>query len=87
MADPFSNMADSVQSPARQMFVITPHATNQVDPLPKAIRADGAGTITLQAADSVSDVTINVVAGEVVPVRARFVRASGTTVATIHGLA
>lgn len=87
MADPFATSADSVGNPARQMFVITPHATNEIDPLPKAIRANGAGNIVLRAVDSAADVTITVAAGEVVPVRAQYVRASGTTVSGLHGLA
>lgn len=87
MADKFNAMSDSPIAPARTMFVISPHATNEIDPLPKAIRADSAGTITLQAVESTTDVTINVVAGEVVPVRARFIRSSGTTVTLIHGMA
>ncbi|NBW09746.1 MAG: hypothetical protein EBR82_17155 [Caulobacteraceae bacterium] len=86
MADPFQISSDSIIAPARKMFLITPHATNEIDPLPKAIRADGAGVIVLQAADSGADVTINVSAGEVIAVRARYIRASGTTVSVIHGL-
>lgn len=87
MVDRFSNFSDSVIAPARDMFLITPHATNEIDPLPKAIRADGAGVIVLRAVDSTNDVTINVVAGERIDVRAKYIRASGTTVSVIHGLA
>jgi hypothetical protein len=87
MADPLSSLADSTMAPSRNMFLITPHATNEVDPVPKAIRADGAGTIALRAVGSAADVTINVAAGEVIPVRALFIRATGTTVSVIHGLA
>jgi hypothetical protein len=41
----------------------------------------------LRAVDSAADVTIPMVAGEILPVRARFVRAVGTTVTALHGLA
>jgi hypothetical protein len=87
MADQFSNV-DELSSPARRMFVITPHASNEVDPLPKAIRADSAGDVVLRAVGSSSDVTITMAAGEVLAVRAQFVRATGTTVAAgdLHGL-
>lgn len=87
MVDRFSSASDTAVSPAREMFLITPHATNEIDPLPKAIRADGAGVIVLQAVGSGSDVTINVVAGERIDVRAKYIRASGTTVSVIHGFA
>jgi hypothetical protein len=86
MADPYPSVFDSLVAPARQMFLITPHATNEVDPVPKAIRADGAGTIAFRAIGSTADVTVNVVAGEVIVVRPLYVRATGTTVSVIHGL-
>ena len=47
MADEFSNVED-VSSPARNVFLITPHATNPLAITPKAIRADNAGTITFR---------------------------------------
>lgn len=86
MADQFRNMADELTGASRNMFLITPHATNEVNPLPKAIRSDTAGTITLRAIDASVDIVLNVAAGEVIAVRAQFVRASGTT-ATVHGMA
>lgn len=87
MADNFASNADSVSAPARQIFLITPHASNEVSPLPKAIRADSAGTVALRAVGSSADVTVTLAAGEVLAVRAQYVRATGTTVATLHGLA
>lgn len=84
MADKFALNSDSVQSPARVMFEIVPHATNEVDPLPKAIRADAAGEVTLRAVGASADVTINMVAGEQISVRAQFVRSASMT---LHGLA
>lgn len=87
MADKFVSGSDTVTAPARNVFVITPHATNEVSPLPKAIRADTAGTVTFQAFDSATDVTVTMAAGEILPVRARYVRAAGTTVTLLHGLA
>lgn len=87
MADSFTGHSDAVSNPARKVWAITPHATNEVDPLPKAIRADTAGTIALRAVDSGADVTLTVAAGEVLPIRAQYIRATGTTVTTIHGLA
>ena len=77
---------DNVSAPARRMWVITPHDTNEVNPLPKAIRADDAGVIVLRAVGSDSDVTINVVAGEIISVRVQHIRSTGTTVTVIHGL-
>jgi hypothetical protein len=84
--DKFANFDDQT-SPARKVYVITPHASNEVDPIPKAIRADSAGTITFRAVDSTSDVVMTFAAGEQLDVRVQYVRVTGTTVALIHGLA
>lgn len=86
MLDTFASVGDSPSSPARALFRIVPHATDALAILPKAIRADTAGTVTLRAIDSTADVTLTLAAGEVVAVRAQFVRAAGTT-ASLHGLA
>lgn len=86
MADRFKGRPDHVADPARQVFAIAPHDINELAILPKALRANTAGTITFRAVGSTVDVLFNVVAGEVLDVRARYVRALGTT-GTFHGLA
>ena len=86
MADQFQNMADELTSASRRMFLITPHASNEVNPLPKAIRCDVAGTVALRSIDATADVSITMSAGEVLPVRAQYIRVTGTT-ATLHGMA
>lgn len=80
---------DTLTSPARRMFVVTPHATNEIKPLPKALRFNAAGNVTLRAVDDTADVTIAVTVGMVLNVRVKHVRATGTTVAanSIHALA
>lgn len=88
MPDKFSNVPDHMSAPARHCFVITPHATNELPIIPKAIRAPSDGVITLRAVDSDEDVAHPVLAGEVIDVRARYVRAAGTSVTgTIIGYA
>jgi len=86
MADEFGAQPDTANAPARKMFAITPHDTNELATTPKAIRCNVAGNVVLRALGSTADVTIAMAVGEVLPVRAQYVRATGTT-ATIHGLA
>ncbi|HWJ70935.1 MAG TPA: hypothetical protein VNS79_12920 [Sphingobium sp.] len=88
MVDHFDSQIDSLSQPARQAFAITPHATAEIDPLPKAIYVGGGGDITLRAADSNSDAVFrNVAAGQILDVRVRYIRAAGTTATGIVGLA
>ena len=88
MADRFENQIDTLSQPAREAFAIAPHASNEIDPLPKAIYVGTGGDITLRAAGSNTDVQFcNVASGQILDVRARFIRAEGTTAADIVGLA
>jgi hypothetical protein len=83
----YDKFSDTTSSPARLVYLITPSASTPIEPLPKAIRAGTAGTITFRAVDSTVDVVMSVVTGEILPIRAQFIRVAGTTVTTIHGLA
>lgn len=86
MSDLYPNQND-IDSPARGMFLITPSDASPIVPLPKGLRFNGAGDVVLRAVDSTADVTITVAAGQVLMVRAQFIRATGTTiVGAIHGL-
>jgi len=88
MADRFDTQLDSLSQPARLAFAITPHATNEIDPLPKAIFVGTGGNLTLRTADGTADVVFkNVASGQILDVRARYIRASGTSAADIVGLA
>lgn len=86
--DKFKSYTDTAWSPAREAFVVTPHDTNPLPDVPKAIRAPSAGVITLRAVDSSVDVAHPVLEGEVLQVRVAYVRSTGTTVTgTIVGYA
>ncbi|WP_150290571.1 spike base protein, RCAP_Rcc01079 family [Sphingobium estronivorans] len=77
--DKFEAHNDTAFSPARHCFLIQPHDTQPLSPLPKALRVDGDGVVMLRAVDSDADVAHPVKAGEIVPVRAAYIRATGTT--------
>lgn len=85
MADEFYGQ-NSVTTPALKMWNITPHDTNPISPIPKALRFNAAGQVTLRALQSDSDVTITVAAGEVLDVRALYIRDTNTDAIAIHGL-
>jgi len=86
MTDTFNKLADSPGFPARQATAVVPSDAAEVSPLPKALLIGGAGTIALRAVDSAGDVTITVAAGQLLPIRAQYIRATGTTATSIVAL-
>lgn len=84
---PAVHYADSPASPAREAYAVVPSDSLPLDPLPKAIVCGSTGQVTLRAIGSPADVSIAVQAGQLIPVRARYVRATGTTATDIVALA
>lgn len=88
MSDPFLYQADTPSQPARNAFAITPHATNEIDPLPKAVFVGTGGTIVGRPVGASADVTFkNIASGQILDVRFQYIRVSGTTAADLVGLA
>jgi hypothetical protein len=88
MADRFDTQLDTPSQPARLAFAITPHASNEIDPLPKALFIGTGGDLIGRAIGSAQDVTFkNLQSGQILDVRLQYVRASGTTAANLLGLA
>jgi len=85
--DRFDRALDAVTSPARDAFAVVPHDTEPLARLPKALLVGSAGTLTLRAVDAAADVALAVTAGQLVPIRASHVRASGTSAGQIVALA
>ena len=84
----FETYADSPTSPADNAFAIIPHASDELPRITKAIYVGGAGDITLRPLTNSEDVLFkNVPTGMILDVRARAVRASGTTATFLVGLA
>ena len=79
MADPFrSSYTNSAASPSAN--AITPHATNEVDPIPRAVYVGAAGNLTVRLMNDSADVLfVGVPAGTILPIRPKFVRAAGTS--------
>lgn len=76
----------SVMGPARKLLAVTPHDTNELDLLPNALSFGADGTVSIIAQDDTAPVTVTVKAGQILPVRARIVRATGTTATGIVAL-
>lgn len=86
--DPFQSNADAAIASSRAPFAVVPHDTDPLPVVPKALYIGTGGRITLRGVAGTADVAfVNVASGQVLDVRARYVRASGTTAADIVALA
>lgn len=87
MSDAFTSHIDTSSAPSRAPYAVEPDDTRRLDPLPKALLIGGGGVLTMRGVDSAADISVPVVAGQVVPVRAAYVRATGTSATAIVALA
>lgn len=73
--------------PAPSAATITAHATNPINPVPRAIYVGTTGDITGRAKGSTTDVVFKAVpAGSILPVAFQYIRVSGTTAADLVAL-
>lgn len=87
MADQFSNSADQVSAPATRAVAIVPHGANALGDIPKAIYVGTGGTIVMRGVGGTADATWKgVPGGSILPFRAHYVRATGTTAADLLAL-
>jgi len=86
MLDSFGQIGDSPEFSARNLFAITPGAAD-LDRVTKAVYIGTGGNIELQAIGDTASVIMKVSDGQIIPVRARKVIATGTTATGIVGMA
>lgn len=86
MADSFSARADNVSAPATRGVAVTPHDGNALADLPKALFVGTGGHVVVAGGDGVDVTFRNVPNGSVLPFRARYVRATGTTAGDVLAL-
>lgn len=81
------SLQKEVDSPARSALVITPHDSNELATVSRAIYVGGTGDIAVILLDDSSAVTlVGVPAGTVLPVRAKIVKSTGTTATNLVNL-
>lgn len=80
-------VVDSIIAPAVRAAAVAPHDVNALADVPKALFVGSGGDVVVRGVGGGADVTFkNVAAGSILPVRAAFVRATGTTAGDIVGL-
>lgn len=85
MADEFEKFQDTPTRPADTFAAITPNDSVEVDPKPKSLFIGGAGNLAVTGSDDV-EVTFAVVAGQVLPIRPKLIKSTGTTATGIVAL-
>ena len=87
MADGFAESADQVSAPSTRAVAVVPDDGTPLRDIPKALYVGTGGTITATGVGGGADVLFrNVAAGSILPFRAAFVRATGTSAADIVAL-
>lgn len=87
MADSFANRADAVSDPATRAVAVVPSDSVPLPDIPKALYVGSGGNVTLRGAGGGTDtVWKNVASGTILPFRAQYVRASGTSAADLLAL-
>ncbi len=86
--DPFRDTGDVASAAPRAPFGVSPSDTDELPIIPKALYVGTGGTVTLRGVGGTADVVFrNVASGQVLDVRPRFVRATGTTATDLVALA
>lgn len=84
--DRFKNISEQLDSPAQDAFQITPHDTDELAQVTRAIYVGGAGNVNLTTASGTTIVFSGIPAGTVLPVQVRKVLSTSTTATNIIGL-
>lgn len=88
MSDTLALLNDNAQSPSRAPYAVSPHDTNELPLIPKALYIGSGGAVVLRGVGGNTDVTFkNVASGQILDVRAQYLRATGTTATDIVALA
>jgi hypothetical protein len=87
MADPFDNCCNDLSAPARKALAVTPNDTDPLVNVPKALYVGTGGDIAMRGIDGdVDQAWKNVPSGVILPIRAQYIRATGTTATDILAL-
>ncbi|WP_326525293.1 spike base protein, RCAP_Rcc01079 family [Sphingomonas sp.] len=87
MADQFLSFADQPSAPATRCVAVTPHDSNALTDIPKALYVGTGGSITMRGTGDGGDrIWAGIASGSVIPFRASHIRATGTTASNILAL-
>lgn len=86
MSDPYLRYADGAHLPSQAPYAIIPSDSQELPIVPKDIYVGGGGGVVLRGVGGDNDVTYrNLPSASYIAVRARYVRATGTTATDLVG--
>lgn len=83
MVDLYQGVGRNLRSPASYLMVVTPSDTEPLPVASTALYVGSAGNVSIQAVNDTAPVVVYVPDGALMPVRAAFVMATGTTASEI----
>lgn len=86
MPDQFSNHAPGLESPAAHGFAIAPSDGADLADVTRAIYVGGSGNLALTLLSGATLTLAGVAGGTLLPLRAKAVKATGTTATNLVGL-
>lgn len=84
--DLYSAHSGSAAGAARRLRAVVPHDTNELEFVTNGIVCTAGGVVLILAADDSAAVAVPVIAGQIYPIRAKAIRATGTTASGIVAL-
>lgn len=86
MPDRFEQHAQGLESPATHGFMITPHDSDALPELTRALYVGGAGSLVVRLHSGAEITLAAVPAGTILPLRIDLIKATGTTASALAGL-
>lgn len=86
MQDRYASFATGLESPVTDGFSITPHDTDPLPELTRALYVGSAGTLSVELASGATVVLAGAASGTILPIRVARVHATATTAGAIVGL-
>lgn len=87
MGDPYRSASRNITNPGEKAYAITPADDTELSDHCRALYVGGAGDVSVKLIGDDTPVTFSgVVAGSLLPLRVKEVRATGTTATNIVGI-
>lgn len=84
--DNFSTNAAGLSSPCERLAAVTPHDTDELGYVTRALFVGGAGTVKVTTVKGDTVTLTGVAAGSILPIRAKLVFSTGTTATYITAM-